>query len=240
MLKLSNVTLLMAETRQYGLGRMALDDSRSEIKYAEVAVATPDKEWLRSDERHIHINVNARSSSDEWGNCVWHGQKDWFNTSHALMIQPDSWVVNADCWDDEFLEYDYIGAPWWYGDERNVGNGGFKLVSQNLCQELAKLQYKHPDDEWVCRRYRPALERAGVRFAPDRVAEKFSFECVLPECQTFGFHGFHNFPRVLSRAKLIKRLRECQHYYRGTDKWTAMLATIANLEVDKIEEAIRE
>jgi hypothetical protein len=33
-------------------------------------------------------------------------------TSHVLVIQWDGYVVNADLWDDDFLRYDYIGAPW--------------------------------------------------------------------------------------------------------------------------------
>ena len=33
-------------------------------------------------------------------------------TTHCLIVQPDSFVVNYELWKNEFLKYDYIGAPW--------------------------------------------------------------------------------------------------------------------------------
>ena len=36
----------------------------------------------------------------------------YFDTSHCLIVQSDSFVVDSDLWKDEFLDFDYIGAPW--------------------------------------------------------------------------------------------------------------------------------
>ena len=33
-------------------------------------------------------------------------------TSHCLLIQSDGFVLFPDKWDDSWLDYDYIGAPW--------------------------------------------------------------------------------------------------------------------------------
>ncbi len=33
-------------------------------------------------------------------------------TPFALVIQYDGFILNPDAWRDEFLDYDYIGAPW--------------------------------------------------------------------------------------------------------------------------------
>jgi hypothetical protein len=35
-----------------------------------------------------------------------------FDTSHCLVVQSDGFVVKPGCWRDDFLQYDYIGAPW--------------------------------------------------------------------------------------------------------------------------------
>ena len=35
----------------------------------------------------------------------------YFETSHCLYVEADSFVVNANLWKEEFLEFDYIGAP---------------------------------------------------------------------------------------------------------------------------------
>ena len=59
-------------------------------------------------------------------------------TSHALCVQWDGYVLDPARWDREFLEYDYIGAPWpHFGDAMRVGNGGFSLRSRS-CSNFAR------------------------------------------------------------------------------------------------------
>ena len=100
-------------------------------------------------------------------------------------------------WTDDFLNYDYIGAPWvaralYPGvDPRcRVGNGGFSLRSRRLQQvlQLAPVKYHHPEDVAICQVYRPALEALGMKFAPLEVARKFSVELGEINGQ-FGQHG---------------------------------------------------
>jgi hypothetical protein len=51
----------------------------------------------------------------------------------------------------------------------------------------------HPEDVAICRQYRPLLEqRHGIRFAPEAVAERFSFESTTPRDVPFGFHALYN------------------------------------------------
>lgn len=118
------------------------------------------------------------------------------DTSHVLLIQWDGHVVNPAAWQDAFLEYDYIGARWgWYQDAHRVGNGGFSLRSRRLLEALADPQIAEcdPEDEAICRKYRPLLEdRYGIRFAPDEVADAFSFETTYPKSMPLGFHGLYN------------------------------------------------
>ena len=100
-----------------------------------------------------------------------------FETSHCLVVQWDGYVLNGLGWRDEFLQYDYIGAPWhqWH----IVGNGGFSLRSRRLCRYLAEHPFgdnPHPEDNYICFRHRQALEKAGFKFAPVNVGDKFAFE----------------------------------------------------------------
>lgn len=62
-------------------------------------------------------------------------------TTHCLLIQSDGFVLFPEKWDNTWLEYDYIGAPWAlvedayidpFGDHQRVGNGGFCLMSKNF------------------------------------------------------------------------------------------------------------
>ena len=138
-----------------------------------------------------------------------------FDTSHCLLMQYDSWIINPELWDNEWLKYDYIGAPWTYRDDSyiswetkehvRVGNGGFSLRSKKLT-ELPYLKNLPLTDERgyfnedgnVCCYYRHVFIREGIKYAPIDVAAIFSFENLVPEnygVKTFGFHkNYPNFP----------------------------------------------
>jgi hypothetical protein len=102
----------------------------------------------------------------------------YINTDFVLCTQWDAFVLNADAWTDKFLEYDYVGAPWWYPSGGNIGNGGFSLRSKRFLEVCSKLPIKnyHPEDLMICRVYKHLLEKEGIKFAPEELAAKFSFE----------------------------------------------------------------
>jgi len=56
-----------------------------------------------------------------------------------------------------------------------------------------RLVETHPEDNHLCGTYRPLLEQGyGIRYADARIADRFSFESLLPESTPFGFHGAFN------------------------------------------------
>jgi hypothetical protein len=145
-------------------------------------------------------------------NFEWLDLPPHIRTSHVLFCQWDGWIVDAEMWSDEFLQYDYIGAPWWYDDGLNVGNG-CGLRSIKLMRFLAEHQDRFPvpskEDDGLCRGYRPTLEREGFRWAPEQLASRFAFECTRPSPRSrhFMFHDSFNFPFVLPPERLVERLR---------------------------------
>ena len=130
----------------------------------------------------------------------------FITTSHCLTVQSDSRIVNPGAWDDGWLAFDYIGAPWppgHTGTTYRVGNSGFCLRSRRLLQATAslpndsyvwrgQLKPSSRDDVITCVMFRERLEGEGMRFAPVEVAARFSFESVTPESPTlsdqFGTH----------------------------------------------------
>lgn len=126
----------------------------------------------------------------------------YIHTSHALMIHPDGYILNAAAWRDEWLAYDYIGALWeFFTDGYRNGNGGFTLRSLRFMQAISELAEKgiirsfHPEDHMICRKYRHLLEQEyGIIYAPDVVCRQFSIEAYGHPRPVyngeFGFHGY--------------------------------------------------
>jgi len=119
------------------------------------------------------------------------------NTDYMLIFQHDGYVLNPDAWDDEFFNYDYIGAKWFFHPERKVGNGGFSLRSKRLMQRVSEIPYYEcydrktgelaQEDAFICRVIGQQLEEEGFRFAPEEIADRFSIENGIWTGE-FGFH----------------------------------------------------
>ena len=121
---------------------------------------------------------------------------NYVTTSFVLCTQWDAFVLNHKAWEEEFLSYDYIGAPWWFNDKSNVGNGGFSLRSKNFLKASSELNIRnfHPEDLVVCRTYRNLMAKSGIKFAPDETASRFSIEGNARYGNKWnGQFGFHDF-----------------------------------------------
>jgi ADP-heptose:LPS heptosyltransferase len=196
MIELPNVTVIIADTKNYGRAAYAIVKTLEQIKPAKTI-------WLTDiDYNHPEVEVikiPAIKSKAEYSKIIIKDLYAYFTTSHCLVIQHDGYVINGDSWEDEFLEYDYAGAAWLYPDpDRNVGNGGFSLRSRKLQHHLKcdpKISVIEPEDEIIGRLYRRYLEsRYNVKFASEEVADRFSYELRSPICKTFGFHGYFHAP----------------------------------------------
>lgn len=117
----------------------------------------------------------------------------------CMSVHEDGFPLLPQLWCDEFLAYDYIGAPWQDGV---VGNAGFNIESGRLMKRKLSLPFcTEPiinSDYWLCRNMRPLLESEGFTFAPRPVALKFSTETIGNNWPSFGFHG-----REYAQAKYL-------------------------------------
>lgn len=191
---LKDVTLFGVDVNKERL-HLAIETCQKQLKFAETIELNPD---IRSKEAYSAFIIKETYK--------------YIKTSHVLIVQHDGYVVNPMVWDDSWLQYDYIGATWWYTDGMNVGNGGFSLRSKRLMEIVGtdpNIIEMHPEDDAICRRYRKYLEsNYGIKFAPDEVADKFSFEGYRqPEKRLdmhFGKHG--NFPKANKKVNGKKLL----------------------------------
>lgn len=207
MTELPNVTMIAVTSVNYGETIMAIKKSLEQIKPFETILFS-DIEYYNEEFRWCKIK-RLTSTMDYSKFLVKEGMDLYtFNTSHILVIQHDGYVLNGNAWTDEFLQYDYIGAPWMYKDGRNVGNGGFSLRSRRLHQILRTdpfIEITHPEDEIICRLYRDYLEKKhSIKFAPEELAHKFAYEMHSPKQHTFGFHNV-TFNKPYREPVIVKR-----------------------------------
>jgi len=59
----------------------------------------------------------------------------YIDTKHVLIVQRDGFILNPGKWNNEWLEYDYIGPLFVQYDK--VGSGGFSLRSRELMKFVA-------------------------------------------------------------------------------------------------------
>lgn len=197
-INLPNVTLVCIDCVNYRAAINAVWESAEKINFGRVLLLTDRYYELEGIEVVI---IDKLRSKEAYSEFMLFELNKHIKTEYCLVIQYDGYVINPQAWNNEWLNYDYIGAPWWY-NERNIGNGGFSLRSKKLLDTIPYFVMEnsktHPEDNFICRQIGKELNQAGIKFAPEFIAKDFSFE---PNgkydikdfnYQTFGFHGIHN------------------------------------------------
>lgn len=193
-----DVTVLAIDFATHELTRLAIDQTLKCIEPKEVVVVSdknlyPGATWVPCKPVRNYLMYNELML--KWTFPL-------VDTAHTLYVQYDGLAINKDCWTDDFLKYDYIGAIWPNMPiTHNVGNGGFSLRSKRLLEACRDPAIQITDEkEWVANEdhligatYRRLLEhKYMVKFAPASVAKQFSYETGDMSGRTFGVHGLHN------------------------------------------------
>ena len=227
MIELPNVTLISIDTTDDLSGTLnAVYTSMKGINFGNVKIITT-KEHIKNNSSLTNENfifeesiVDIKNYKD-YNHYVIYNLHNHVNTSHCLLVQPDGFVLFPEKWDNSWLEYDYIGAPWAYvedayidpfGNHHRVGNGGFSLRSRKFLEVPTKVEVpwetnnsnfywmpegviNYHEDGNVCVHNRHIFIEQGCKYAPVEVAVRFSQETRVPECDgiiPFGFH--YNLP----------------------------------------------
>lgn len=191
MISLPQITLIALTNRDFESHKKVIDRSCELINFGAVKIIWDEK----------------CTSIDEWNRKIIQDLPKYVDTSHALLIHPDGYVVRPDLWNPKWLEYDYIGAPWPLpqddysyrsesGKVQRVGNS-VSLRSKKLMDLVATREWKSyfgntNEDGFICCHNREWLESKGCKFAPLDVAIHFSKEHEIPEnkdLETFCFHS---------------------------------------------------
>lgn len=204
---LPEVTMVAVSSFAISATLRALHQSMLHIRFGAVKLLTDHAPTGMGDGIEW-VPIKSLGSRDEYSRFMLKELHRHVGTGHALVVQWDGYVINAHAWDDAFLAYDYIGAPWpQFDDGFTVGNGGFSLRSARLLAASTMLPADGdwPEDVVIGRRCRTLLENDyGIRFAEEEVARAFAFER-LPALDTeFGFHGVFNMATMLDDVEFHK------------------------------------
>ena len=211
-LSLPNVTLLAATSVEIDMSQLALRISLRNIKFGAVKLLSsmqPNKKYTDIE----YVPIPVMNNIADYNRMIIENLHKYFQTSHCLLVQPDSFVVDSDLWKNEFLQFDYIGAPWSEKLQINsnlildmkkncVGNGGFSLRSRKLVETTSKINFdslKFPfknEDIIICHYLYEQMLNNGISFATPEIAAKFSMENEnhlygQDVSNVFGFHGKH-------------------------------------------------
>ena len=163
----------------------------------------------------VHVDEVEYDSYTEW---IFKNLKNTFSSEFMINFHADGMIQNPEAWTDDFLNYDYIGAPWnlghqiefpdgvkrWWGG----GNGGLSLRSKKLCQTMSEIDtsphspmtgmHDH-EDLLICKTYFDFFAERGIKFAPTDISARFSTEHFSPSSQGFAeSFGFHEIERLFN------------------------------------------
>ena len=235
--KLETVTLLGVDCLDIDRLGYVAEICKENFEFADVKLLSSKK----SKKYEGIIPIKHLGSTAEYSKFIIEELDQYVDTPNVLIIQYDGFILNKDAWMDEFLEYDYVGAPWlinkWSVEtfkipkdlvgKEVVGNGGFCMRSKKLLSLSAKLSkdkfFKecHPEDVVLCIFYRKLLEENGIKFAPVKIAKRFSFEAEDKEndkwTDQFGFHGLRwtDISSWLERNKQHKIVNKSSTFLSG-------------------------
>lgn len=221
------VTVVAIDFKTYDLTKYSVERSLQSIDADDVLVIS-DIDFVPGSR---FVKAPPVTGMEQYANLMLKGVGEHVNTSHALYVQWDGIAYRPDLWTDEFLEYDYIGAPWpWRLEPFNVGNGGFSLRSKKLLDICAtdpvmSLTKDEPiaEDNIIGVHQRLYLERKhGIKFAPTKLAEQFSFELGHMR-NSFGFHGLWNVIAQMTEMEVAHYLPLIDYSGWNIYKWAHTL-----------------
>jgi hypothetical protein len=207
MLNLPNITLIALTSVKLDKTIKALEYSYQDINFGAIKLVSHEKPANLPDKIQ-HEFCPRMSNIDEWNYAAIYELPKHVDTEFCILIHDDGFIVNSDSWRPEFLDYDYIGAPWPLpnddfsfkdinGELIRVGNS-VSLRSKKLLDLAIDLPIEwkpfhgfYNEDGFICVNNRHIYKEHGCNFAYLDIAKYFSHETMIPEIQGIKPFAFH-------------------------------------------------
>lgn len=230
---LKNVTLVAMTSVNITATIKAMQYSMKDIEFGDAVLITHKKPWnLPSNIRYSH--TSKLTNINEFNYKMVYELGDHIRTDYALIVHADGFVVNPEMWRDEFLDYDYIGAPWPLPPEGDTTT--YRDINGNVCRvgnsagirskrlmdfpkkanipwegEFAYGKMWFYEDGFICCKIRHLLEAEGMKIAPLDVAKYYAHEKMIPEVQgikPFAFHKWEGtnseYPNFIKESLIVR------------------------------------
>ena len=140
-LNLKNVTLICLDDMQPAKAFDVMKGVCDNIDFGEVKLLSSKDESVVTDKIKPMFNIR------DYNIFIIKEIYKYVDTEFCMFIQRDGYPLNFEMWTDDFLKYDYIGAPWTWAPHPNkhgicrinkcVGNGGFSIRSKRLLEDIS-------------------------------------------------------------------------------------------------------
>ena len=206
-IRLPSVTLVAMATRNVEETLQALIYSCKDIEFGCVKLLSHYTPYGLTSSIEF-VRIKRIKNIDDWSKKIIYDLNQYIDTDFALLVHADGFVVNSSSWRDEFLEYDYIGAPWplpsdnysyrdIHGNIVRVGNS-VSLRSKRLIELPIKLNIPwkpycgyYNEDGFICVKNKHIYEENGMKLATIEIAKYFSHEAMIPEIKNIKPFVFH-------------------------------------------------
>ena len=99
MLKLPDVSLVMLETLDHELARLAVQECLNKAEFGEVLVFTDKPELFEPLSRRPHfVKVPCWPDKIGWSKSSWFDVPPHVRTRQTIFIQWDAWIWDPNCW----------------------------------------------------------------------------------------------------------------------------------------------
>lgn len=140
------------------------------------------------------LEYNLILTSKTFWNILEHYQR-------VLIFQHDSKILREGI--DEFLEFDYVGAPWKF--QHKGGNGGLSLRNPRaMLKTIEKTEHRaiHGNEDVYF------SNNLQGNLAPREVCERFSCETIF-KLGTFGCHAIEKWLTPVQQEQILTQYKNC-------------------------------
>ena len=212
-LQLPNVTLVAMTSVNVRATYLAMKYSMKDIDFGDAVLIT-HRRPLTLPWKIRYSHTKELTNINDFNYKMVYELTDHIKTDYALIVHADGFVVNPKMWRDEFLDYDYVGAPWPLPPSDNpvlyrAADGTVSRVGNSAGIRSKRLldypkvnnipwegyiengqQYFH-EDIFLCCHLKPEMEKVGIKIAPIDVAKYYAHEHAIDEVKGITPFAFH-------------------------------------------------